>query len=87
MNMSAANAFETHHGKPGVGSAAAHTDVLLANAFQTDHNGELVRIEGRLITRNTGLEGSTLILASEGIVFTALLPADVTGNDRRLDSS
>jgi diguanylate cyclase (GGDEF)-like protein len=87
VRISAANAFETGKGNPGAGSAAAHTDVSSANAFQTDHNGELVRIEGRLVTRNTGLEGSTLILSSDGIVFTALLPAEMTGNARRLESS
>jgi len=87
VTMSAANAFEIDHGNPGAGSVAAHTDVSAANSFRTDHNGQLVRIEGRLITRNPGLEGSTLILSSEGVVFTALLPAEVRGNGSRLESS
>jgi diguanylate cyclase (GGDEF)-like protein len=87
VTISAAGALENNHEDTGATSAAAHTEVSSANAFDTDHNGELVRIQGRLLARNQALSGPTLLVSSNGIVFSALLPAGPDGNDRQLESS
>lgn len=88
VSISAASALEPDPKKSGAPSLAAHTEVSSANAFDTDHSGELVRIEGRLVARNQALGGPTLLLSSGGIVFSAVLPAEPDGSDRQqLESS
>lgn len=58
-----------------------------AKAFDTDHNGELVSIEGRLVEKKEELNGWTLLLSSGKIVFSAALPAQAIGNEKLLASS
>ena len=87
IEISAANAFEIGNKRAGTVSPAAHTDISEANSLATDRNGELVRIEGKLVGRNRGLNGSTLLLSSDGIVFPAVLPADGMKDEKQKDSS
>jgi diguanylate cyclase (GGDEF)-like protein len=87
IEISAANAFEIGNKRAGTVSPAAHTDISEANSLATDRNGELVRIEGKLVGKNRGLNGSTLLLSSDGIVFPAVLPADGMKDEKQQDSS
>jgi diguanylate cyclase (GGDEF)-like protein len=87
VSISAASVLESDHKNTGAASSAAHTEVSAANAFDTDNNGELVRIEGRLLAKDQALSGSTLLLSSGGIVFSAVLPAEPGGNDKQIASS
>jgi diguanylate cyclase (GGDEF)-like protein len=87
IEISAANAFDIDHNHAGTASPAAHTDISEANSFDTDRNGELVRIQGRLVGKNRGLNGSTLLLSSDGIVFPAVLPADAMKDEKQQNSS
>ncbi len=86
IEISAANAFDIGNHHPGAVSQAAHTDISQANSLATDRNGELVRIEGRLVAKNRGLNGSTLLLSSDGIVFPAVLPADAVKDAKQQNS-
>jgi diguanylate cyclase (GGDEF)-like protein len=87
IEISAANAFDMGNKHSGTVSSAAHTDISGANSFDTDRNGELVRIQGRLVGTNRGLNGSTLLLSSDGIVFPAVLPADAIKDEKQQNSS
>jgi diguanylate cyclase (GGDEF)-like protein len=87
VKVSAASALEPNQPHIGQSGAAAHTEVAAANAFETDHNCELVRIEGRLVARSQTLSGPTLLLSSGGIVFSAVLPVELEGGDKRLESA
>jgi diguanylate cyclase (GGDEF)-like protein len=87
IEISAANAFDMGYKHSGTVSSAAHTDISGANSFDTDRNGELVRIQGRLVGTNRGLNGSTLLLSSDGIVFPAVLPADAIKDEKQQNSS
>jgi diguanylate cyclase (GGDEF)-like protein len=86
IDISAANAFNMNKNRAGTASPAAHTDIAEANSLDTDRNGELVRIEGTLIGKNRGLNGSTLLLSSDGIVFPAVLPADAVKDEKEQSS-
>ncbi len=87
IEISAANAFAIGNNHASRVSSAAHTDVSEANSFDTDRNGELVRIQGKLVGKNRGPNGSTLLLSSDGIVFPAVLPADALKDAKQLSSS
>ena len=87
VGISAASALDTGQKDSGTVSQAAHIEISAANAFATDRNGELIRIEGTLVGKNRGLNGSTLLLSSGGIVFPAILPPDAIGNEKQLESS
>jgi diguanylate cyclase (GGDEF)-like protein len=87
IEISAANAFEIGKDHAGKASPAAHTDLSEANSFDTDRNGELVRIRGRLLGRNRGLNGSTLLLSSNGILFSAVFPAGAIKDEKQQNSS
>jgi diguanylate cyclase (GGDEF)-like protein len=76
IEIFAANAFDSGNDRANKDSTAAHTDLSKANSIAADRNGELVRIEGKLVGKNRGLNGLTLLLSSDGIVFPAELPAD-----------
>jgi len=86
IELSAANAFHIGNNNARTDSSAAHTDVSEANSFDTDRNGELVRIQGRLVGRNRGLNGSTLLLSSDGILFPAVFPADAMKDKKQQNS-
>jgi len=83
IDISAENALEGAGNHAGTVSAAAHTDISAANSLATDRNGELVRIEGKLVAINRGLNGSTLLLSSNGILFPAELPTDAATDKSR----
>jgi diguanylate cyclase (GGDEF)-like protein len=85
--ISAADAFKTAQSSRGAASKASHIDLAKANAFGTDYNGELVRIEGKLVGRNEGLNGSTFLFSSGGILFTVVPPPRATGINQQLESS
>jgi diguanylate cyclase (GGDEF)-like protein len=87
IQISAANALDGGNNHPSTVSPAAHTDISAANSLATDRNGELVRIEGKLVGKNRGLNGSTLLLSSDGIVFPAELPADAVKNAKQQNAS
>jgi len=59
----------------------------MANAFETDRNGELVRVEGTLVGRNQGLNGSTLLLSSRGVLFSVAPPTEAKENEKQIESS
>jgi diguanylate cyclase (GGDEF)-like protein len=86
VGISAASALDTGQKDSGTVSQA-HIEISAANAFAIDRNGELIHIEGTLVGKNRGLSGSTLFLSSGGIVFPAILPPDVVGNEKQLESS
>jgi len=71
----------------GTASKAKHIDVAVANSYETDHNGELVRTEGRLVGRNRGLNGSTFLFSSGGVLFSVVPPAGDGGDGKGLESS
>jgi diguanylate cyclase (GGDEF)-like protein len=85
--ISAAYALDFGNNNAGTISPAAHTDISAANSLATDRNGELVRIEGKLVGKNRGLHGLTLLLSADGIVFPAELPADALKDAKQLDVS
>ncbi len=87
IEISAASAFNIGNNNARTVSSAAHTDVSEANSFDTDRNGELVRIQGRLVGKNRGLNGSTLLLSSDGILFPAVFPAEAMKDEKRQNSS
>jgi diguanylate cyclase (GGDEF)-like protein len=87
IEISAANAFNIRNNDARTVSSAAHTDVSEANSFDADRNGELVRIQGRLVGKNRGLNGSTLLLSSDGILFPAVFPADAMTDEKRQNSA
>jgi diguanylate cyclase (GGDEF)-like protein len=87
IEISAANAFNIRNNDARTVSSAAHTDVSEANSFDTDRNGELVRIQGRLVGKNRGLNGSTLLLSSDGILFPAVFPADAMTDEKGQNSA
>jgi diguanylate cyclase (GGDEF)-like protein len=82
-----AEAFETDHEDGGTALKAAHTEIPMANAFETDRNGELVRVEGTLVGRNQGLNGSTLLLSSRGVLFSVAPPTEAKENEKQIESS
>jgi diguanylate cyclase (GGDEF)-like protein len=87
IEISAASAFNIGNNNARTVSSAAHTDVSEANSFETDRNGELVRIQGRLVGKNRGLNGSTLLLSSDGILFPAVFPAKAMKDEKQQNSS
>jgi len=87
VTISPADAFKDGTTTAGTVSHASHIDVAKANSFNTDHNGELVRAQGTLVGRNHGLNGSTFVLSSEGVLFTVVPPATATEIDKQLESS
>ena len=87
IDISAANALDIGNDNAGTVSPAAHTDVSEADSLGTDRNGELVSIQGRLLGKNRGLNGSTLVLSSHGIVFSAVLPSDAVKDEKQRNSS
>jgi len=87
IEISAAHALDSGNNHPSTVSPAAHTDISAANSLATDRNGELVRIEGKLVGKNRGLNGSTLLLSSDGIVFPAELPADAVKDAKQQNVS
>ena len=86
IEISAADAFDMGNRHAGRASSAAHTDISEANSPATDRNQELVRIEGKLVGKNRGLNGSTLLLSSNGVVFPAVLPADARDEKQQKSS-
>jgi diguanylate cyclase (GGDEF)-like protein len=87
IEISAANAFEIGPNRANTVSTAAHTDISSANSLAADRNGELVRIEGKLVGKNRGLNGITLLLSSDGILYPAVLPADAMKDGRQQNSA
>ncbi len=87
IEISAADAFDIGNNHAGKASSAAHTDISEANSPATDRNQELVRIEGKLVGKNRGLNGSTLLLSSNGVVFPAVFPADAMKDEKQQKSS
>src|SRR5271157_1011060 len=53
--------------------------VTATEALSGDFDGDLVRIDGRLITQKEATGQHTLLLDSGGTVFSAILPADLAG--------
>jgi hypothetical protein len=87
VTISPADAFRGGTTNASTVSNASHIDVAAANSFNADHNGELVRAQGTLVGRNHGLNGSTFLLSSEGVLFTVVPPATATEIDKQLESS
>ena len=85
--LSVADALKPANTGTGGNSKASHIDIKAANAFGADHNGELVSVEGRLLGKNRGLTGSTLLFSSGGVLFSVVPPAAETGNGEQLESS
>ena len=78
VTISPADAFRDGTTNASTVSNASHIDVAAANSFNADHNGELVRAQGTLVGRNHGLNGSTFLLSSEGVLFTVVPPTTAT---------
>lgn len=70
----------------GDGRAAAPVFIQAENAFSGDYDGELVRVEGVVMGTNRSQGKLTIVLSSQGALFTAILPAGDTQSDQRLAS-
>ena len=68
----------------GSGPSPASRQVTAKEALSGDFDGDLVRIDARLIQQERSADQYTLLLDSGGIVFSATLQAD--GADPRLDA-
>jgi diguanylate cyclase (GGDEF)-like protein len=87
IEISVANALDIGFNHASTVSTAAHTDISAANSLATDWNGELVRIEGKLVGKNRGSNSSSLLLSSDGIVFPVELPANAVKDAKQQNVS
>jgi diguanylate cyclase (GGDEF)-like protein len=68
----------------GYGTAPLPVKISADEAFSGSQNGDLVQIEGQLIGKSRAASGSTLLLATDKLVFPAILPggSDVKGLEK-----
>jgi len=66
----------------GKGSSSAPTPMTAADILFGLHDSQLIEIEGQLIGRDRASSGTTLLLSTGGVLFTAVLPKNLKGSEK-----